>query len=234
MNERSPKYYVVMGQVADLIAEAEPGSPVPTERELAARFQTSRTTVRQALAALAADGRVARTQGSGTFVAEPNRVYVHQLTSYSEDLRAQGRTPASRVVDVARVKSDREVSAALEVPKGSYVYRVERVRLVDDQPLALEVAFLSGKLPRLRQELERRGSLYVTLREVYDIKLSRAEDVVECALASPREGRLLGVDPGAPMLAIHRTARGPDDKPVEYTRSAFRGDRFRFVARSSF
>lgn len=234
MNIKSPKSHVVMEHIATLIAQAEPGSSIPTERELASQFGTSRTTVRQALASLAADGQVTRTWGSGTVVATPNRVYVHQLTSYSEDLRAQGHSPASQIVDVSQVKPDRHVAAALGVAPEEKIYRVERVRLIDDEPLALEVAHLNGTLPRLRQELERHNSLYAALREVYAISFARAEDVVECAPASPREAALLDVEPGAPMLAIHRTGYNADDTPIEYTRSVFRGDRFRFVANSSF
>ncbi|CCH75903.1 HTH-type transcriptional repressor dasR [Nostocoides japonicum T1-X7] len=230
---REPKYHTVMEQLADFIADAEPGTPLETERELATRFATSRTTVRQALSALAAEGRVERTQGSGTFVAEPKRVFVHQLTSYSEDLRAQGRNPASIWVSVDRVTPTREVRTALALDGSAKVHRVERVRLVDGEPLAAEVAHLAGSLPRLRQEIDKRGSLYQTLREAYGVSFARAEDIVETGLASPREAALLGVDVGAPMLVVHRTAYDTDDRPVEYTRSVFRGDRFRFVARSS-
>lgn len=234
MSTRPPKYHVVMEQIVALIAELEPGSPLPTERELAATFDTSRTTVRQALSALAGDGRIARTQGSGTFVADPDRVYVHQMTSYSEDLRAQGRKPASVILEVARVPAQPDVRAALEVGPEERVHRVERLRLVDDEPLALEIAHLPGPLPRLRAELDRRGSLYDTLREAYGVALARAEDVVETGLATPHEAEVLGVPVGAPMLVIRRTAHDADGRAVEYTRSVFRGDRFRFVARSSF
>lgn len=234
MSTRAPKYHLVMEQIIDLIAELEPGSPMPTERELAVTLATSRTTLRQALAALAADGRIARTQGSGTFVAEPDRVYVHQMTSYSEDLRAQGRVPSSVVLEVSRGPSRPDVATALEIGAGAQVHRVERLRLVDGEPLALEVAHLPGSLPRLRAELDRHGSLYDTLREAYGVSLARAEDVVETGLATPREAEVLGVDVGAPMLVIRRTAHDADGRPVEYTRSVFRGDRFRFVARSSF
>lgn len=234
MTTRAPKYHLVMEQIVDLIAELEPGSSMPTERELAVTLGTSRTTLRQALAALAADGRIARTQGSGTFVAEPDRVYVHQMTSYSEDLRAQGRVPSSVVLEVTRVAPKPDVATALEVGPEQQVHRIERLRLVDGEPLALEVAHLPGPKPRLRAELDRRGSLYDTLREAYDVTLARAEDVVETGLATPREAEVLGVDVGAPMLVVRRTAHDADGRPVEYTRSVFRGDRFRFVARSSF
>lgn len=233
MNVRAPKYHVVMEQIVELIADRDPGTPLETERELATRFATSRTTVRQALSALAAEGRVERTQGSGTFVAEPKRVFVNQLTSYSEDLRAQGRSPASIVISVEKVKPAREVAAALRLDGTPQVHRVERVRLVDGEPLAYEVAHLSGSLPRLRHEIDKRGSLYQTLREAYGMELGRAEDVVETALASPRQATLLQVDVGAPLLAVSRTAYDREDRPFEFTRSVFRGDRFRFVARSA-
>ena len=61
-----PKYYAVKRHLLDFIATLEAGAPVPTERELADRMQTSRTTVRQALSELVVEGRLVRRQGSGT------------------------------------------------------------------------------------------------------------------------------------------------------------------------
>ena len=230
---RVPKFYAVRGQIAELIAGAEPGTPLPTERELAARFGTSRTTVRQALAALVLDGRLERTQGSGTYVAEPKLVQVRQLTSFTDDLRRQGRDPSGTVLDVAREPADATLAARLDVPVGTVVHRVERLRGAGGQPLAHEIAHLRGPLPRLRHELSRRGSLYATLREAYGIRLARVEDQVQTALAGPREAQLLEVDVGLPMLVIQRTGWATDGRPVEYTRSTFRGDRFSFIAETA-
>ena len=67
---------------------------------------------------------------------------------------------------------------------------------------------------------------------MYGIELASVEDVVETALADPVEASLLGVDTGLPILLVHRTARAGSGRPVEWTRSVFRCDRFRFVARS--
>ena len=230
---RPPKFQLVRERIDALIADAEPGTALPTERELATRFGTSRTTVRQALAALTADGRVERTQGSGTYVAERRLVYVRQLTSYSEDLRAQGLHASSRIVSVTKERAAGPVARMLRIEPGEPVHRVERVRLVGDAPLAVEVAHLAGALPRLRRDLERNGSLYGTLRESYGVHLTRSEDVVEAALASPREAQLLELDMAVPVLVIARTAWDADGRPFEFTRSAFRGDRFRFVASSA-
>lgn len=228
-----PRYYTVKTQIAELIDGAPPGTALPTERELAVRFDTSRTTVRQALAELVIDGRLERTQGSGTFVAEPKIVQVRQLTSYSEDLRQQGRDASSTVLSVTRERASQEVATNLALPPGGIVHRVERLRGVAGEPLAHEIAWLPGPLPRLRQELQRRGSLYQTMREAYGITLSRVEDTVETTVAGPEDAQLLSVDVGLPMLLVHRAGYDATGRPVEWTRSVFRGDRFRFVAVSS-
>jgi GntR family transcriptional regulator len=228
-----PRYYAVKTQIAELIDGAPPGTALPTERDLAVRFDTSRTTVRQALAELVVDGRLERTQGRGTFVAEPKVVQVRQLTSYSDDLRQQGKSPSSIVLSVSREHASDNVAAHLKLEPGAIVHRVERLRGVSGEPLAHEVAWLPGPLPRLRQELERRGSLYQTMRDAYGMSLSRAEDTVETALAGPEDAQLLAVDVGLPMLLIHRTGYDQSGRPVEWTRSVFRGDRFRFIAVSA-
>jgi GntR family transcriptional regulator len=123
------------------------------------------------------------------------------------------------------------VARALEVPEGAKVQRVERLRIVSDEPIAHEIAHLAGTYPRLAAELAKRGSLYLTLAEAYGVDLTDAEDAIETALASPIEAQLLGVDTGLPMLLVHRTGWDADGRIVEWTRSVFRGDRFRFVAR---
>jgi GntR family transcriptional regulator len=228
-----PKHYEVRDRIAELIGGAAVGTPVPTERELAERLHTSRTTVRQALAALELDGKLERIQGRGTFVAEPKRVLVRQLTSLTDDLRAQGLAPSTTVLSVTQERAADAVAQRLQLRPGTRVHRVERLRGVSGEPLAHEIAHLAGPLPRLRQELERRGSLYQTLRDGYGVRLARVEDLVETVLADPLEARLLAVDVGLPLLVIHRTGWDTKDRPVEFTRSVFRGDRFSFIARTT-
>lgn len=226
-----PKYFNIKGDLLQTIDGAAPGTMLPTERELAERFATSRTTVRQAIAELVVEGRLVRTQGSGTYVAEPKLIQLRQLTSFTEDVRDRGRDATSLVLDVAWTTPDPEVAEALDLPPGRRVHRVERVRRAGAEPIAHEVAYLAGSFPRLRTELERRGSLYATLAEAYGVELGAAQDAVETAVASPTEAALLGVETGLAMLSIRRTAWARDGRPVEFTRAVYRGDRFRFVAR---
>lgn len=225
---RVPKYWLVKEELLRLIEGGEPGSALPTERDLADRLATSRTTVRQAIAELVVEGLLERTQGSGTFVTEPKLVQVHQLTSFSEDLGEQ--RVQSRLLDVRREVPAAAVAARLGLDAGEQVHRVDRLRLVDGEPLAHESASLAGELPDLRGELERRGSLYATLREAYGIELDEVQDTVQTRLADPVEARLLDVETAHPLLLVHRLACDREGRPVEWTRSVFRGDRFRFVA----
>lgn len=228
---RVPKYYALKGELLRLIDGAAAGTMLPTERDLAERFAVSRTTVRQAIAELVVEGRLARTQGSGTYVAEPKLIQLRQLSSFTEDVGERGGDTRSEVLDISRVAADAEVARALDLPVGTRVQRVERLRTVADEPIAHEVAHLTGYYPRLAVELAKRGSLYLTLSQAYGVDLAEAEDAIETVLASPTEAQLLGVDIGLPMLLIRRTARDRDGRAVEFTRSVFRGDRFRFVAR---
>ena len=108
---------------------------------------------------------------------------------------------------------------------------MERLRTAGEEPIAHEIAHLPGPLPGLDGQLAALGSLYRTLREVYATEIAAVEDVVETALADPVEASLLGVDTGLPMLLVHRTGWAENGQIVEWTRSIFRGDRFRFVAR---
>jgi GntR family transcriptional regulator, nutrient-sensing system regulator len=226
-----PKYYVLKEQILALIEDAAPGTLIPTERALAEQYSTSRTTVRQAIGELVAEGRLDRTQGRGTFVAPPKVTHVRQLTSFSDDAASQGLTASAKILDISTVAADPVTARRLGVDPGTDVHRVERIRLVNGEPLAHETAFLAGALPDLAHNVETRGSLYSALGEDYGIRISEVEDTVETKLAGPDEVRLLDVEMGAPMLLVHRLGFTPEGSPVEWTRSVFRGDRFRFVAR---
>lgn len=226
-----PKYYVLKEQILTLIEDAVPGTLIPTERALAEQYGTSRTTVRQAIGELVAEGRLDRTQGRGTFVAPPKVTHVRQLTSFTDDAASQGMTASARILDISEVPADTVTAKRLALEPGTGVHRVERIRLVNGEPLAHETAFLAGELPDLAANVEVRRSLYSALREDYGIRISEVEDTVETKLAGPEEVRLLDVEMGAPMLLVHRLGLDPDGRPVEWTESVFRGDRFRFVAR---
>ncbi len=229
---REPKYYLVKRHLLDLIESLEPGSLVPTERVLTVELATSRTTVRRALSELVGEGRLVRRQGSGTYVAEPKIPWPLQMTSFTEQAQAFGYTATTRLLEATRTRADQDVAARLEVPPGASVYYIERLRLVDDTPMAVERSHLSAaRFPGLIGEVRKTSSLYRVLSDKYGVRPLAAEETIETAAASPREGELLDVDTGAPILVLGRHSFDADGTPIEYVRSWYRGDRYTFVAR---
>lgn len=232
VNPRVPKYYRVKRQLLDLTAELAPGNPVPPERELAEQYGTSRTTVRQALGELVAEGRLLRVQGKGTFVAGPKVAQSLQLTSYTEDMKAQGLTPTTRMLELGYVTADEAMAERLDIRIGGRVLRIHRLRMADGEPMAIETTHLAARrFPGLRRRLDRHPSLYEALSTAYGVRLAEAEETIETVLATPHDAQLLGVDVGVPLLSLSRHSFDTGGEPVEFVRSLYRGDRYKFVAR---
>lgn len=229
--QREPKYWGLKRHLLDLLRSMPPGSPIPTERSLAAEFDVSRTTVRQALAELTVEGRLLRVQGKGTFAAEPKVAQRLQLSSYTEDMRAQGRQPSSRLLEMSEEPADSDLSRLLGIRASAKVLRLNRLRLADGEPMAIETTHLPlARFRGLRRYVTSGGSLYQVLRERFGVEMGHAEETIETALASPAEAELLGADIGLPMLLLSRHSFDTDGKPVEWVRSVYRGDRYKFVA----
>lgn len=229
---REPKYYTVKRHLLDMIESQPPGSAVPTERLLTLELKTSRTTVRQALGELVGEGKLVRRQGSGTFVAEPKITWPLQLTSFTDQAAANGFVASARLLSAERVRANLDIAKRLAISPGSPVYRLERLRLADDLPMALETSYLSAqRFPGLTRMLRRASSLYRVLDHSYGVIPREAEETIETAPASPREAELLGTDVGAPMLVLSRHSFDTDGVPVEWVRSWYRGDRYTFLAR---
>jgi GntR family transcriptional regulator len=96
--------------------------------------------------------------------------------------------------------------------------------------MALETTHLPlSRFRGLRKQVLAGGSLYAVLREHYGVEMERAEETIETALAGPQEAELLGADVGLPVLLLSRHSFATDGRPVEFVRSIYRGDRYKFV-----
>lgn len=226
-----PKYYVVKGHLAGMLALLAPGEPLPPERSLAERFSTSRTTVRQALRELTIEGRLVRAQGRGTFAALPKMAQSLQLTSYTEDMRRRGIASRSKLLSAGYVPADEELARRLDVRPRARVLRIERLRIAGDEPMAIEVTHLDAtRFGGLTKKLGDSVSLYALLSQDYGVQLAQAEETIETVPAPPKEAELLETTVGYPMLLLSRHSRDTSGRPVEYALSFYRGDRYKFVA----
>lgn len=225
----APKYQQLRDSLADLIANLPVGAMLPTERELCSTYSVSRSTVRAALGALEHEQRITRRQGKGTFVAQAKIVQSLELTSHTEGMRAQGIIPGSKLLDVRRVIAGAEVGAKLQVSPEAEVLRIERLRLADGDPIAIEAVFLDAdRFDGITAALAQNQSLYQLLAAEYDITLASAEETIEVALATEREAALLSLWTGAPLLMFSRSTVDSTGQPIEFVKSLYRGDRFRF------
>lgn len=226
----APKYYELRQWLRQHLDGLPPGTPVPAERALSEQFDMSRTTVRQALHDLAVEGRIVRMQGRGTFVAPPKVTQNLQLTSYTQDMEAQGLRPGARLVDVTVIEAEPDVASSLDISPGDMVTRLERVRSANGEPMAVETVYLArDRFAGIGDLLADDVSLYAVLESEYGVVPAHAEETIETVLAPPAASRLLGTDPSTPMLMLTRTSSDAGGQPVEYVRSLYRGDRFRLA-----
>jgi GntR family transcriptional regulator len=230
-----PKYYVVKRHLLGLLPDFSPGVPLPTERELASLLSTSRSTVRQALTELVTEGRLVRRHGSGTYVAEPKLAWPLQMSSFTQQAASSGLVVESSFIAAERIRATDELAQLLQVSPGAAVHRLERLRKVNGAPMALEQSHLSAaRFPGLPRAVRKAGSLYKVLDELWDVTVVGAVETIETAPASPREAGLLETDVGAPMMMLSRHSFDASNQPVEWVRSWYRGDRYKFVATLGF
>ncbi len=227
-----PKYRQLQYILEGLIANLRPGDPIPPERELERQFGVSRVTVRQALHQLVLAGRLERIQGRGTFVARPKVEQVLALTSFSEEMVQRGMRPGSRMLGLSQIPATERLAQHLQVAIGAPVIELRRLRLADDEPMALETVYLSAvRFPALAHADLTDRSLYAWLAEHYGVELAYATQTIEATVLGTEEARLLEVVPGAAAFRLERTTYDRYGQPVEFVLSLYRGDRYKLQAR---
>lgn len=224
-----PLYLQLQALIRDAIKDgvAPRGSGIPAERDLAVEYDVSRITVRKAIEGLVEEGLLTRRRGAGTFVAGRVDKSFSKLSSFSEDMVARGRVPSSRWISRSVGAVTPEEAMGLGLSPGSPVLRFHRIRLADDEPMALEFSTLAaGALASIDDVGD---SLYTAL-ERSDHRPVRALQRLRAVPLGSQHARMLGVDTGHPVLLIERRGFLPDGQVVEFTRSYYRGDAYDFVA----
>jgi GntR family transcriptional regulator len=202
--------------------EWAPGEAIPSELDLAARFQVAQGTVRKAIAALAADNLVVRRQGKGTFVA----THTEERASNFRFLRIRrddgaDEYPASRLLDVRRGKASAETARALDLKAGDAVLVLRRVLEYAGTPVVLDEITLPAALFRgltLARYEAYRGSMYGFFETQFGVRMLKARERLKALAADEASAAILGVAPGAPLLAVERVTLTYGDRPVELRR----------------
>lgn len=205
----------------------DPGNALPSERELTEMTGLSRVTVRKSINQLIEEGILVRKQGSGTFVARRIETPGSVLSSFTDDAHSRGENPGVIWMIKAYAQPTEEEAAMLRIAPSTRVARLGRVRLSGGEPLAIEHAVVPAEfLPDLDQIGD---SLYAAL-ERNGHRPVRGKQRIQGALAAPTEAGMLSTEQNAAVLRIERMAFLADGRPVEFTRSTYRADRYVFVS----
>lgn len=214
--------------------ELKPGDRLPTEVELEERYEVSRSTIRQAVGDLQADGLVQRVQGKGTFVASPKIQHVPELKSFTDLLRSQGYDPTHRPLDSAIVVAPDAMCHELGLDEGTSCRFLERLLVADDRPVGVSRTWLPllvlGTADRtIAQGTLAGGSLYRLLGECSpELAPRTGSETIQPALAGLDEARLLGCEVGTALLSIRRCTWTATDQPLEWTDLVFVPGRYEY------
>jgi GntR family transcriptional regulator len=209
----------------------KPHERLPSERELSQEYGISRMTIRQALQSLIRDGLLYTRIGKGTFVSEIRLEQGRTLTGFSQEMIRRGLKPSSILLEASIVPASAEIATALDIDENSGVVRISRLRMANNQVIAIEIAYLPHALcPGLLDDDFSKSSLYDVLQNKYGIRLVSAEQTMEAALANNHELKMLQLKSPAAVLRMKRATSSEQGTIVEYTESVYRGDRYKLTA----
>lgn len=220
----SPLYKQIKALILESLRRVEwkPGTMIPSEFELAARFQVSQGTVRKAIDELAAENLLVRRQGKGTFVAthhEPHSQY-RFLRLLADGGRAPG-SHSSQFVACKRLRAPTDIAVLLGLKPGAAVIYIERVLKFGEQPVVMDDIWLPASLfkglnfERLSAYV---GPLYGLFESEFGVAMVRADERIRAVPAQEAAATCLRVDLGSPLLLVERVSYSYADKPVEVRR----------------
>ncbi|WP_448953556.1 phosphonate metabolism transcriptional regulator PhnF [Labrys neptuniae] len=227
-------------KIADLVA-AEivggmlvPGSQLPTEATLAARFGVNRHTVRRALSELAAKGLVRTTQGKGSFVELSRLAYpIGARTRFSQNMAQEGREAGGAVIEAVEVEADPHLAGLLAIAPGSAVLKLTTLRSADGVPIAYGSSFFP--LPRFAgfaDAYRRHGAVTPALAECGVADYKRQSTRVGARFASPDEAARLDIAAGRPLLTVEGINIDAAGVPIQAVFGLFAADRTEIVLQS--
>ncbi|MER5886629.1 GntR family transcriptional regulator [Streptomyces sp. NPDC001941] len=226
-----PLWAQTADRIADDIAQGRlsPGGKLPPERELCTQLDVSRVTLRKALAHLVERGVVTASHGRGWFVAEAAsaREWPHDLESFTATARRKHMRPSSLVLLREVAPAPLDDAERLDVPAGTPLLRLERVRLLNDVRIAVDRTVLPADLaPGLADVDFAVASLFGELRE-RGVELDRSEATIEARVADPLLAGHLSIETGAPVLLLDQTIYTRDQRPALLSTVEYSGERYR-------
>ncbi|CAB3785620.1 HTH-type transcriptional repressor NagR [Paraburkholderia caffeinitolerans] len=210
-----------------------PNSQMPSEYALCAMFGVSRITVRQALGDLRNEGLVFRVHGKGTFVSKPKAFQnVTSLQGFAQAMLSMGHEIVNTLLALRIVEASRYIAQKLDLPEGARVAEIHRVRLLDREPISLELTWVSEPLgKRLASADLATRDIFLILENDCGVRLGHADVSIDAMLANDEIADALHVQEGSPVLRIERTTHDVQGTPIDFEYLYFRGDAFQYRLR---
>src|SRR5919107_3045929 len=227
-----PRHQQIADELRQLIAAGtlQPGDPLPSEHALMHQFGVSRGTVRQARAALRADGSIGGSQGRKLFVrGAPLTQPLGELVSFTSWVRSLGKEPRGQVISFESGSGSEEVAAALDLEVGDPIRRLVRVRSADGELLLIERTFFPEAIGALLSDVDLEAHSVYEQLACRGITVASARHLIDAVEATEADARILGIAAGRALLRVQRHAFDADGRPVEWSDDRSRGDRLNFA-----
>jgi GntR family transcriptional regulator len=210
-----------------------PNDRLPSEKELMASHGVSRITVRHALGELEKEAAIYRIAGKGSYVAKPAPVQdLTRLLGFGEAMSRLGYQTLNQLVGINTLPAPNDIASQLGVPGGTPVSEIRRVRCVDQEPVSLDVTYVTAALgERLAKEDLITRDIFVILESDYGIALGHADLSISTIAARPPLTEHLKVESGSPILHLERLTHTREGTPLEFDRIYYRGDSFSYRLR---
>lgn len=231
MKPKHPAYISVHNSLKEAINNNEfpANSFLPPEGDLEKHYGVSRTTVRRAIEILAQEGYVEVTQGRGTMVlSQSKKQNVGMLSSIYRTLKNNGLSIRPRSVHIDTIAAEKKVAAALNIPEGNDVLRIQRIQLADELPISIITNYINPELvPDFERDFENMESLYELLEDKYGLKIDSTYDIISAKAADFTEAELLQVRCGDPLITFERHTYS-NGIPQTYDNNIIRADKFQY------
>ena len=228
-----PLYAQISQEIEDRILSGEyaTGTIIPSEKQLQESYRVSRMTVRMAVGDLVNKGYLECMRGVGTTVVYGKiEEKLHHVTSFTEEMQQHGITMRTRYCVIEEAEATELVAKALDLPLGTRIYKLVRVRCAEDVPLAYSVTYIN--IPDLPLDPScYADSLYAFLANEMGIRISRGEDTLEAVLTDSAVERMLDVAHHSPAFKRTRVSYDQYGRKTEFSVSYYPGDKYKYSVR---
>lgn len=208
----------------------KPDDILPSENQLAEKYEVSRETVRKALARLVDQGLIIKQRGKGSIVLPTTRFNfpINGLTSFKE-LQQQQHIPSSTTVIKNHYIEPPDFLVDQQMVKpNSLMWQIKRQRIVQGTPAILDIDYIIPDLVPQASDEELEISLYDYLEKQQQLKINFAQKEITVDQATDEDRTYL--DPEANHVVVVRSYVYLDDaRFFQFTESRHVLERFRFV-----